>query len=96
MRTLRLFLEYLTCCFHSMMICYSGEQMAYESVKVADAAFEINFIGTDPRFQKSLSMIIQRSQRPARIKAGKIIDAALVTLVWVCTTCSLTIIYQRT
>ncbi|XP_071055834.1 odorant receptor 10-like isoform X1 [Onthophagus taurus] len=64
------------------LYCFWGNEVRDESVKIADACWETNFVGTDVRFQKALASIIRRSQKPIVITAGKFSDLSLKSYVW--------------
>ncbi|KAF5308587.1 hypothetical protein FQR65_LT06135, partial [Abscondita terminalis] len=78
-RTIRVLVEVLVVCFPALLICNAGENMANESQKVAEVAYEIDFIGTDVGFQKCLIMIMRQAQTSATIKAGKFFDVSLLS-----------------
>ncbi|XP_071052071.1 putative odorant receptor 92a [Onthophagus taurus] len=63
------------------LYCYWGNELALESQKVASTCYEINFVGAHISFQKSLVIIIQRSQKPIEITAGKFTRLTLMTFV---------------
>ncbi|KAF5273049.1 hypothetical protein FQR65_LT04791 [Abscondita terminalis] len=79
LRTYRIFVEIMAVSIGLFLINMAGEKMTYECGKICNAIYEINFLGTDIRFQKSLIVIMRQSQRPVRIKAGKFIDISLVS-----------------
>lgn len=61
--------------------CYWGNEVTLNSLAVADACNEVDYVGTDLRFQKGLALIIQRSQRPVELTAGKFAVLSLNTFV---------------
>lgn len=65
------------------MYCYWGNQVRLESEKVAIACSQVDFVGTDVQFQKSLCLIIRRCQKPIVLTAGKFTTLSLQTYVWV-------------
>lgn len=52
-------------------IGYYASKVITESELIGNACFEIDFTGTDIRFQKGWSMVIQRSQKPITFTLGK-------------------------
>ncbi|KAF5269649.1 hypothetical protein FQR65_LT05988 [Abscondita terminalis] len=75
--------ESITAFFPVMMVCYYGEELAFNSLKVSQIAFETDFVGTDKRFQKNLILIIRRSQKIIRMKAGALIEISMNTMIWI-------------
>ncbi|KAF5277140.1 hypothetical protein FQR65_LT03846 [Abscondita terminalis] len=67
--------------FPSALICFYGENMRKDSEDVALAAYEIDFVGTDLDIQKSIVLLIRRSQTATKVRAGKFVEASLATLV---------------
>lgn len=65
------------------LVCYYGTILSLSSKSIADACFEINFIGSDIRFQKYLLLIMARSQKPVRLTAGGFAELSMVIFVWV-------------
>ncbi|KAF2887354.1 hypothetical protein ILUMI_18819 [Ignelater luminosus] len=55
----------------TILICFWGEQVINESQLVANAVFDMDFVGTDVRFQKGLILIMQRSQKPVTLTANR-------------------------
>ncbi|GJQ74197.1 hypothetical protein Trydic_g19108 [Trypoxylus dichotomus] len=51
--------------------CYYGNEITLAAESVAAACYDVNFVGTDLSFQKSLLLIICRSQRPMALTIGK-------------------------
>ncbi|KAF5283287.1 hypothetical protein FQR65_LT14029 [Abscondita terminalis] len=72
-------LECLIVSIHSLMICNAGENVIRQSGLIADAVYEIDFVGTDLRFQKSLTMVMRFAQIPVRIRAWNLVDVSFVT-----------------
>ncbi|XP_031333893.1 odorant receptor 4-like [Photinus pyralis] len=75
-------MESLTVFFPILIICYYGEELAYHSEQVGVVAYQMDFVGTDLRFQRSLILLIERSQEALRIKAGRMIGASMATALW--------------
>ncbi|XP_031352497.1 odorant receptor 67a-like [Photinus pyralis] len=75
--------ESLIVYFPTLIICYYGEELAHYSEQVGTVAYQLDFVGTDLRFQKSLILMIQRSQDTLQIKAGRMIGATMNTAVWI-------------
>ncbi|KAF2894542.1 hypothetical protein ILUMI_11630, partial [Ignelater luminosus] len=44
----------------TILICFWGEQVINESQSVANAVCEMDFVGTDVRFQKDFAKLLQR------------------------------------
>ncbi|KAK4874300.1 hypothetical protein RN001_013660 [Aquatica leii] len=76
-------IEALAGSFPSIMICFYGETMRKESEDVALAAYDIDFVGANIDIQKSIILLIRRSQTATKLRAGKFLDASLATLVWI-------------
>lgn len=65
-------------------ICsYWGNEMIQQYSAIADACYEVDFVGIDRRFQKGLCMIIQRSQKPIKFTVGKFTPLTLNNFVMV-------------
>lgn len=52
-----------------------------ESEAAAAACYDLDFVGSDVRFQKSLQLIMLRSQKPTLITGAKIFGLTLGTFV---------------
>ncbi|KAK4874810.1 hypothetical protein RN001_014170 [Aquatica leii] len=78
-RVVNILAEIITGSFHTMLICKAGQNMTNESEKIAECIYEIDFVGTDLRFQKSIVILLRRAQKPARIKAGGLVNVSTVT-----------------
>ncbi|KAF5289790.1 hypothetical protein FQA39_LY03707 [Lamprigera yunnana] len=80
-RSVRIFAETLLATLHMIIICAAGENMTTESENVAKAIYKIDFVGTDIRFQKCLIKLIEQAQITLRVKAGKLTEVSVVTIV---------------
>ncbi|KAK5640861.1 hypothetical protein RI129_009408 [Pyrocoelia pectoralis] len=80
-RFLKCFTDSSSALFPVFLLCFWSHQVAHESEQVAKYVFQANFAGSDLRLQKSLSLIMLRSQRPVLLKAGKLIEISLPTFV---------------
>ncbi|KAB0800142.1 hypothetical protein PPYR_08022 [Photinus pyralis] len=49
---------------------YFGTQLSVASQSIADTCYELDFIGTDIRFQKGLLIVMRRSVKPLYITVG--------------------------
>ncbi|KAF5285630.1 hypothetical protein FQR65_LT13111 [Abscondita terminalis] len=78
-----LLMEVMTVFTPALVYCYYGEELAHRSEQIGEIAYEIDFVGTDIRFQRSLMIILRQSQKPFRIKAGKMIEGSMAVVVWV-------------
>ncbi|KAF2889866.1 hypothetical protein ILUMI_16307 [Ignelater luminosus] len=67
----------------TILICFWGEQIINESELVVSSVFEMDFVGTDVRFQKGLILVVQRSQKPVRLTAKGFAIIGLSTFTWV-------------
>lgn len=65
------------------LICYWGNEISLESQNVIHACYDVNFFGSDVRFQKALFLIMERSKRPITLTAGKFSPLTLGTFLWV-------------
>ncbi|KAK4878647.1 hypothetical protein RN001_011153 [Aquatica leii] len=50
-RVVGVFVEALVISMQSLIVCNAGEKVVYEGGRVADAVYEVDFVGTDLRFQ---------------------------------------------
>ncbi|KAB0800143.1 hypothetical protein PPYR_08023 [Photinus pyralis] len=64
------------------VLSYFGTQLSTASQNVANACYELDFIGLDVRFQKSLLMIIMRCQRPAWLSVGGFTNLSIAVFTW--------------
>nr|AVH87271.1 odorant receptor 30 [Holotrichia parallela] len=64
-------------CVQLLLTCYWSNELTLESESVAYACYEVNFVGASPAFQKNLALMIQRSQRPVVLTAGKFVNLSL-------------------
>ncbi|KAK4882956.1 hypothetical protein RN001_006275 [Aquatica leii] len=71
-------LEGTSLVFATYLINACGENVTHESNQIANTVYEIDFVGTDLRFQKSLVTLMRQSQKPIRVKAGKFMDISLI------------------
>ncbi|KAF5301373.1 hypothetical protein FQA39_LY10771 [Lamprigera yunnana] len=62
-----------------VMNCYNGNEIIIKSEQIGNACYNLNFVGTDIRFQKSLVFMIQRSQKPIVFTVGKFASLSLMT-----------------
>lgn len=60
-----------------------GTKVITESLALAKSCYEVEFVGTDIRFQKALILIMQRSQSPFKLTLGRFAALSLVTLLGV-------------
>lgn len=65
------------------IMCYWANQILIESKRVAEACYHTNFVGKDVRFQKSLVLIMLRSQKPVQLTIGKFVVLDVQVFVWV-------------
>ncbi|KAF2879493.1 hypothetical protein ILUMI_26688 [Ignelater luminosus] len=65
------------------VLCYCGTELSKSSEYIANICYKIDFIGTDIRFQKSLLLIMIRSQKPIRITVGKFAGLSTEVFSWV-------------
>ncbi|KAF5278792.1 hypothetical protein FQA39_LY18350 [Lamprigera yunnana] len=59
--------------------CFFANEITTLSFEVGHCCSNLDFVGTDIRFQKSLLAIIRRSQNPIVFTAGKIIPLTMAT-----------------
>ncbi|KAK4878709.1 hypothetical protein RN001_011215 [Aquatica leii] len=79
----RILLEAIIGSFCTILICNAGENLTQEGQRLSEFAYDVDFVGTDLRFQTCLMIIMRKSQQPIRLKAGKLIDISLVTFAWI-------------
>lgn len=60
-------------------LCFWGQRVSNDSVNIAKACYDIDFVGTDLSFQKSVKIMIQAAQTPTTFTAGGYADLSLVT-----------------
>ncbi|KAF5277138.1 hypothetical protein FQR65_LT03844 [Abscondita terminalis] len=65
----------------ALIHCVNGEKLIKESTKVGDAVYEMDFVGSDIKFQKKMIVLIRRSQNVISVKAGNVVDVSLELLV---------------
>ncbi|XP_044739974.1 odorant receptor 4-like [Chrysoperla carnea] len=71
---------YLTWVLYQLFIyCYFGQEISTESELIAEAAYNCEWIGTEHKVQTSLMLLINRSQRPLYLTAGKFSKLSLET-----------------
>ncbi|KAF5289697.1 hypothetical protein FQR65_LT11751 [Abscondita terminalis] len=61
------------------LICAASDNIDNESIRLAKAIYEVNFVGTSLSFQKSLIIILQRAQKPMEIKSAGIMNVSFLT-----------------
>lgn len=66
-----------------LTLCYWGNVVITESADLAVACYDVDFIGSDVRFQRSLQMMIQMCQREMCFTSGKLAPLSLQTFVTV-------------
>ncbi|KAF5307432.1 hypothetical protein FQR65_LT06946 [Abscondita terminalis] len=79
MSSVTLFLEVLAGLFAIFLICAAADNIDNESIRLANAVYEVNFVGTSVSFQKSLIIILRQAQRPIEIKSAGIMSVSFVT-----------------
>lgn len=72
---------YCISAFQLLLLSYWGHRVLEESQAVADVCYQIDFVGSDTRFQKGLQLMIERSQRPIYFTAGKFSQVTLSNFV---------------
>ncbi|KAF5306037.1 hypothetical protein FQR65_LT00752 [Abscondita terminalis] len=73
------FLEVLSALFAIFLICAAANNINNESIRLAKAVYEVNFVGTSTSFQKSLMIILGQAQKPIEIKSGRIMNISFIT-----------------
>ncbi|TMW51411.1 hypothetical protein DOY81_003535 [Sarcophaga bullata] len=63
-----------------LMICNYGQELITKSESIGHAVYEHNWFHTDVRYRKMLVQIIQRSQKPALLKATTFVNVSLPTM----------------
>ncbi|KAF5289615.1 hypothetical protein FQR65_LT11806 [Abscondita terminalis] len=84
-----LFLEVVSALFAIFLICAASDNIDNESIRLAKAVYEVNFVGTSLSFQKSLIIILRQAQKPIEIKSAGIMNVSFITF-----TAMLRIIYS--
>ncbi|XP_072948753.1 uncharacterized protein [Epargyreus clarus] len=59
--------------------CYRGNELVIESGKVAEAAYECPWYICSPRLRRCLLLVMRRSQRELKLKAGGLTELSLAT-----------------
>ncbi|PSN33453.1 Odorant receptor 12 [Blattella germanica] len=62
-----------------LIICWYGEHLIEQSIKVQVNAYDYNWINQSTRIKKLLQMIIMRAQNPVKLTAGKFYPVSLQT-----------------
>ncbi|KAF5286407.1 hypothetical protein FQR65_LT12587 [Abscondita terminalis] len=65
------------------MLSYFGTQLATASEDISNTLYEMDFVGLDIRFQKSLLLIIMRSQKPSWLTIGGFTNLSISVYAWV-------------
>ncbi|KAK4885512.1 hypothetical protein RN001_001783 [Aquatica leii] len=58
---------------------YYGNEITIESQNIAKACYNVEFVGTDIKFQKSLLLMMQKSQIPISMTVGKFALLSITT-----------------
>ncbi|XP_031356035.1 uncharacterized protein LOC116180270 [Photinus pyralis] len=61
--------------------CWFTQRVITESDQVASSCYDVDFVGTDLKFQKALMLMIGKAKRPVRFTIGKFAPFCIVTLV---------------
>ncbi|KAF2895754.1 hypothetical protein ILUMI_10422 [Ignelater luminosus] len=80
---LQSYFEVLATIVPLFVVCYCGNELSKSSEYIANMCYKINFIGTDIKFQKSLLLIMMRSQKPVRLTIGKFAGISIEIFTWV-------------
>lgn len=67
--------------FILFIYCWHGNEVSLESVKIANVAYECNWISSDKNAKSSLMLMIQRAQRPSYLTAAKFTKVSLESFV---------------
>ncbi|KAF5304234.1 hypothetical protein FQR65_LT08041 [Abscondita terminalis] len=73
------FLEISSGLFILFLICAAANNIDNESIRLAKAIYEVNFVGTSLYFQKSLTIILRQAQKPIEIKSVGIMNVSFIT-----------------
>ncbi|KAK4887851.1 hypothetical protein RN001_004122 [Aquatica leii] len=65
------------------LVSYFGTQLAIASENIAHTFYEMDFVGLDVRFQKSLLLIIMRGQKPSWLTIGGFTNLSIGVFAWV-------------
>lgn len=65
--------------FQLLIYCWHGNEILLESMNVAKAIFNSNWIVTEDEIKKYLMLMMLRAQRPIRMTAGKFAFLSLET-----------------
>ncbi|KAI8129760.1 putative odorant receptor 85d [Lucilia cuprina] len=63
-----------------LMICNYGEELIVKSESIGHAIYNHNWLNTDTRYRKMLILIIERSQKPALLKATTFLNVSMGTM----------------
>ncbi|XP_045496734.1 odorant receptor 94a-like [Colias croceus] len=75
-------LTYITCIMFEMFICcYYGSEVTYESIKLTDAAYCMDWVDMPVEIRKSLIIFMEGIKRPIRTMAGHIIPLSNDTFI---------------
>ncbi|XP_061400255.1 odorant receptor Or2-like [Musca vetustissima] len=69
---------YIFCILYALFIPYwHANEFSWESTKIADAAYNINWTRSNTKIRKCIAILMLRSQTPIKIKAGGIFPMTL-------------------
>ncbi|KAF5286406.1 hypothetical protein FQR65_LT12586 [Abscondita terminalis] len=69
-KALQSYFEIIFVTLSLFLVSYCGTQITEELASISNTCYDINFIGTDLRFQKALIFIMSRTQKPVRVTVG--------------------------
>ncbi|XP_066137518.1 putative odorant receptor 92a [Euwallacea fornicatus] len=61
------------------LYCWYGNEIIFESYGIGNACYESDWISCGPQAKRMLSMIMEGSKRPLRMRAGKFSDLSLAS-----------------
>ncbi|KAF5306034.1 hypothetical protein FQR65_LT00749 [Abscondita terminalis] len=73
------YVEILLSLLAIFLICAASDNVDNESMRLAKAVYELNFVGTSLSFQKSLIIILRQAQKPIKIKSAGIVNVSFIT-----------------
>ncbi|KAF5294997.1 hypothetical protein FQA39_LY13307 [Lamprigera yunnana] len=65
------------------LMCYFGTHLSIATENIASTLYKMDFVGLDIRFQKSLMLIIMRSQKPCWLTIGGFSDLSIGVFAWI-------------
>ncbi|KAF5304236.1 hypothetical protein FQR65_LT08043 [Abscondita terminalis] len=79
LNSVTVFLEALSALLAIFLICAASDNIDNENIRLAKTIYEVNFVGTNLSFQKSLIIVLRQAQKPMEIKSAGMMNVSLIT-----------------